>query len=144
MMRPKSLEWFDRIFYLSTAITVGTGFINLSALRDQMVEQSAMDSDVLLWAGLSLLATVGVTLANWYFVSRRGNKIAIALWVVINLFSVLTVPKLIKAISVSDTPFIIVLPALLGDFLACASVVMLFQRDAQIWFKTQQGKKDTQ
>jgi len=143
-MRPKSLQWFDRIFYASIAILLCTGYINLIGIRDQMIAQHVIGNSPL-WAAFgSLLLNVAITALNWYFVSYRGNKIAIVIWVISNLFSVFTIPKLVKAISLSDAPVIFILPALLGSFLACASVVMLFQRDAQIWFKTQQGKKDPQ
>jgi hypothetical protein len=97
-----------------------------------------------LTAALSLLLNIAVTTLNWYFVSRRGNKIAIVLWIIINLFTVVTVPKLVKVVTLSDVPFVAIAPSLLGTFLACASVIMLFQRDAQIWFKAQQGTKDPQ
>jgi predicted membrane channel-forming protein YqfA (hemolysin III family) len=144
MMRPKSLEWFDRIFYVSIAILLGTGYLNVTGIRDQMIEQHVEDYTPLLTAALSLLLNIAVTTLNWYFVSRRGNKIAIVLWIIINLFSVLTLPKLIKVVALSDMPFVAIAPSLLGTFLACASVIMLFQRDAQIWFKAQQGTKDPQ
>lgn len=136
MVRPNAIVWFERLYLGSWLLSLIGLAYNWGSMHE-MIEQNPVSQQFgvgtlmnMVIAGIALGALV--TLVLWYFTARQHS--IVAKWFVVGFFvlGLLGVPALIKLFTDGELT-----TALLqsGVFvLHAASVWMLFQRGARIWF----------
>lgn len=136
MIRPKSIVWFERLY-------LGSWFVSVIALAANWTTMQAMIADKpetkklginvmmnMVIAGMGIGALI--TFLLWYFAARQ--KSVVAKWIIVVFFVIglIGLPGVIGMFGKGE-----VASGLLQAFvfaLHAAAVVMLFQRDARVWF----------
>jgi hypothetical protein len=136
MVRPNAIVWFERLYLGSWLLSLIGLAYNWGSMHE-MIEQNPVSQQFgvgtlmnMVIAGIALGALV--TLVLWYFTARQHS--VVAKWFVVGFFvlGLFGVPALIRLFTTGEltTAFLQA-----GVFvLHAASVWMLFQRDARVWF----------
>lgn len=136
MDRPKSILWFERLYLGSWAVSLLVLVVGWNATMEKVaLDPSArrlgmgMMTNMLI-GGIGLGALI--TLVLWYFTARQHS--VVAKWFVVAFFvlGLLGIPGLVALFSQGETLSGLLQLAVL--VLHAAAVVMLFRRDARIWF----------
>jgi len=135
-MRPRSIVIFERCYLGAWIIGLVNFALNWNVALDVM---NANPSIAQLGPGFSSTMLIGgallgaaITLILWYFVARRGARVA--KWIVI-VFYALGAISFLRQVTAADTVMRLGFAILLVQFvLQTIAVVMLFRRDTKIWF----------
>lgn len=132
-MRPVSIVWFER-FYL-TALVLGliSTLINWSTIS--ATAQAAPGASGFAGSAafmVSVLAvSFGVSLLFWFFIARRGSKVAKWIMTVFFVLGLLGLPATLTNPMFSTG---VVAMALINTLLQLAAVICLFRADTHDWF----------
>ena len=127
MLRPKSIRWFDRLYFAELALSVaGSGYSFFAAPS----HNAYVIANWACWVALIYV----VSLLIWFNISRRGRNAAKWWRVTVMIFNLAILPRSISAIR--QETFVEFRMAHLGLIwvLGLAATVMLFRPDAKAWF----------
>lgn len=145
MARPNSIVWFERLYLGSWVVSLLALAINWNATLEKLsFDPSArrlgmgMMTNILI-AGIALGALI--TLVLWYFTARQHS--VVAKWFVVAFFilGLFGIPGIITLFSNGEMISALLQVAVFA--LHAAAVVMLFRRDARIWFGEVKDDTDT-
>ncbi|MBB6424319.1 hypothetical protein [Sphingopyxis sp. JAI128] len=133
MQRPPSIIWFERFFWGSILI----GFLSAGFAWKDMAREIERDAAMmsattgLVFLGFVLAITVGISIAFWYFIARRGSNVAKWIYVVwTGLGSLWTLVSLFDPAAVRGAALV---ASLISTLLTLASIACLFRADAVAW-----------
>ena len=136
MLRPKSIVWFERLYLGSWFVSLVALAVNWSTMKEAIEDNPAakkLGIDAMMnmvVAGIAISALITVVL--WYFTARQHSVVAKWFVVVFFVLGLFGIPGLFAMFTSGQ-----VASALLQTVvfvLHAAAIVMLFQRDARIWF----------
>ncbi len=136
-MRPKSILLFERLFIGNTLVSILPTFIDYSKLRADALNRGAAAAGPLI--GIATILIINTLL--WYFIARRGSRVAKWILVVVYAIGFLTKIPMSGRIQALGT-FNSAMNAL-SSILSIAAIVMLFQQDARIWLAHGGGPSPT-
>lgn len=131
MHRPPSIIWFERFFWGSILIGfLSAGFAWNDIARE--IESDAVSSTTgIVFLAFIFAITIGISIAFWYFIARRGSNIAKwiytvwmglgSLWTLVTLFD----PTAVRGGALAAS--------LISTLLTLASIACLFRADAVAW-----------
>ncbi|HET9509647.1 MAG TPA: hypothetical protein VFO80_00720 [Sphingomonas sp.] len=132
MIRPKSIELFERCYLGGWAVGLVNTLINWSNVR-QDARVVAAAEQVGTWY-LPTITAIGliIPLVLWFFIARKGSVVAKWIMVVLTAIGVI---GLALAFARGDYPVALAgLLGLVGVVLNIAAAAMLFRPDAKLWF----------
>lgn len=131
MHRPRSIIWFERFFWGSILIGfLSAGFAWNDIARE--IESDAVSSTTgIVFLAIIFAITIGISIAFWYFIARRGSNIAKWIYTVwMGLGSLWTLVTLVDPAAVRGAALA---ASLISTLLTLASIACLFRPDAAAW-----------
>jgi hypothetical protein len=136
-MRPESIRWFERFYWLNIALTVAS--LTWAYLRpDQLAmshdpaETQAMISFAVAAEGL---VTLGLKFALWFFIARRASGLARWIFVLFVVLAIVTAAFNFVRYEQGVIPGIWIWVAALDLLLRFICLACLFHADARAWFR---------
>ncbi|MBR0552124.1 hypothetical protein [Stakelama marina] len=133
-MRPKSIVRFEIFYLLSIAVGLISTAINWNTGLEK-VQQSSPEAAAFYPAMVAGGAAISIliSLLLWYFTARRASNVA--RWI-LTVFFGLSILSLLYTLSTGQFPGGLAgIVAVTSYILNALAVVMLFQPDANAWFK---------
>lgn len=133
-MRPKAIVRFEIFYLLSVVVGLVSTALNWNAGLEQ-VQQKSPEAVAFYPAMVAGGAAIGIliSLLLWYFTARRRSNIA--RWIVTVFFG-LSILSLLYTLSTGQFPGGVAgIVSVVSYALSAAGVFMLFQPDANAWFK---------
>ena len=132
-MRPASIVWFERFFLASLVLGLLSTMINWSAIST--AAQATRGAPGLVASPIFMIVimaiSVGFSLLFWYFIARRGSKIAKWILVVFFVIGLLSLPGVLRN-PLYGTGMVAM--AMINYLLQFAAVVCTFRADTHDWF----------
>ena len=132
-MRPASIVWFERFFLASLVSGLLSTMINWSAIS--AAAQAARGAPGLVTSPIFMIVimaiSLGFSLLFWYFIARRGSKIAKWILVVFFVIGLLSLPGVLRN-PLYGTGMVAM--AMINYLLQFAAVVCTFRADTRDWF----------
>ena len=133
-MRPKSLLFFDLLFFAALAAGIVNSLLALADVKTQINTTRVISifggAENLIYGSVAF--SVVISLLLWFFISRRASNIAKWIQVVFNAFGLLSLASIAidpTALNTADVAIIIITNAL-----QVAATTMLFRADSRAWF----------
>jgi hypothetical protein len=131
MERPQSIIWFDRLYLGQIALGLLNTVMNWGAISAQVAASPGSELLPRWFMGATIALGVGIGLALWYFIARRGSPIA--KWILTVIFLIGMLGSLV-GLSQGNVPPTLNLIGIAAMVMHASAVFMLFRRDAQPWF----------
>lgn len=130
-MRPQAINWFDRFYLASLGVVIFNGIVALSGSGSPL----GADANNFHWAGMIIGMALGLTVQGvlWFLVSRQASNVA--RWILAALVTLILVSNLFTLPAVLAQRGAVVFGGTLAlSALQVAALVMLFRREANLWF----------
>ncbi len=128
--RPNSILWFERLFFLSLAVT----FVDLFYHREFLTGEIGVDEIgfgfVLIIIGFAML-DFGIQLLLWFFIAHRASSTARAIYMILWFIGLFFVFRFYEDYTMSEWVFLAI-----KHLTIFGSVIMLYGADAELWLET--------
>jgi len=135
MRRPASIINFERSFWASILIGIGSMVLHWTTVVDLLKKDPVLSKSVdaaVIGVGLALAFGFALSLLLWYLISRRVSNVAKWIYVVVMGFGVVSTLTSIDD-PASPTGFALAI-SLASTALTAVSIFFLFRPDARAWF----------
>ena len=130
MLRPKSIRWFDRLYFASLAPSlVETTIYILTSPLVSGNHQTTMLTRIII-----LIIVYCISLLNWFYIALRGRPAAKWFWVGMVLLGLILLPSTVERRHHEMLTALRLTMDATGWLLSIAATVMLFRPDAKAWF----------
>ena len=129
--RPKSISWFERLFFASFAVT----FIDMFVHREILFEDEGAGDDIgLMWMVVILgilVVNYGIQILLWFFIAHRASSPAKWIYIILWILGLGGIAFWIVEYSTRDLVFLMI-----TQLLVLGSVICLFTAEARFWFRS--------
>jgi len=130
MLRPKSIRWFDRLYFAHLACNLISRVFHLLL----PLQQSVTHHVTLAIRIGAFVVVYGISLLIWFFISRRGSSFAKWSWMCMMLLGLVLLPRSVARIEHEMLSSLRLTIVAVGWLLSSSATVMLFRPDARAWF----------
>ena len=143
-MRPQSIIWFERLYLFALAIDMIAILYDIRwALGEKDLELAMAEIGFYPdWTIAITPLAFGISLALWYFVARRGSKIA--KWIAVTFAMAMTVllPILFLLDALEEPSNTDIALAICITFIHLIAVMFLFKQDAREWLDSHNPRRE--
>ena len=130
MPRPKSIRWFDRLYFVSLFPSLAEAILYYVTASHQGGRHSVTPSIRV----VIFVVMYGISLINWFYISRRGSSFAKWWWMAMFMLDAILLPWHVDRLKHGVLPTLRLMIAATDWMLLIPATIMLFRPDAKAWF----------
>jgi len=132
-MRPVSIVWFERLYLGSLILGLLSSVLNWTTIRAATLATPGASGFIAstTFIFLTLAFSFGISALFWYFIAKRGSKVAKWIFTGFFVIGLLGLPATLRNPMFGPT---VTTFALINILLQLAAVICLFRPDTHDWF----------